>query len=77
MIETRTNRQFILDAIIALAFADDDPIDLIELLETAQSILTPAAFIDLCLRFDACPIHICDLDTCADDDADECRRYRN
>lgn len=76
-----------LDQIIA-AINNADEFDVFENFESFRAILPPAAFEYFALSFDACPIHLCDLDSCADDDSLDiaregresdltlCRRFR-
>lgn len=62
-----------------ILLADDHPDndrDLLDIINEICSMLPDADAAELRLRLDLCPIHHCDLDTCADDDRLECSDYR-
>lgn len=64
------------DALLTLLanFAfESDPYDTMLAL---RPMLTDPAFYDFCRTLDACPIHMTDLDSCADDDLTECAHLR-
>jgi hypothetical protein len=69
-------------AALVAGIADDlivdveDGFDVIAGVEAARLILTPQAYEALCSHLDVCPMHVCDLDTCADDGRQECIQYR-
>jgi hypothetical protein len=62
--------------IAALATAMLDNPDCLDMIELLRPIMTPTDFYALCAMTDICPIHLTDLDTCADDDLDDCRDFR-
>lgn len=48
-----------------------DDVDSYELISYMKPFMPTAAFEALATSFDMCPIHLSDLDSCADDDNDE------
>jgi hypothetical protein len=52
-------------------------VDIPEAITALRIDLTPAAFTELALLLDCCPIHMTDLDSCADDDLDDCKHLRS
>lgn len=57
-----------LSPLIAALSADE--LDSIEIIFSLKPLMTGPAFEELALAFDMCPIHLQDLDSCADDDTD-------
>lgn len=60
----------------ALLAIDDDNIDALDALDALRPLLDTHHFNALCAMLDICPMHICDIDICADDDIDECAHFR-
>lgn len=56
--------------------ADGVAFDHLEALRTIKPILMPADFSDVCLALDVCPVHVCDIEICADDDEPDCKELR-
>ena len=61
----------------AILAIDDDTIDMLDALHALRALLDDHHFTMLALACDICPMHICDIDICADDDIDDCRHFRD
>lgn len=57
----------LIDILASDAMADSD-VDLYELISSMHRLVPAPMFAHIALAFDMCPIHLTDLDTCADDD---------
>lgn len=49
----------------------------IDYLHHIKPILTPADHADLCIALDVCPVHVCDVEICDDDEEQECEAIRH
>jgi hypothetical protein len=60
--------------------ADRDPriadLDHLALMRAIQPILTASDFTDLCFATDLCPMHLIDIEICADDANPDCAAIR-
>lgn len=78
-----SNRLSILDdAISTLATAilninDDADLDHLDALHAAFQLMPLPLFAELALSCDCCPLHICDIAICADDNEPDCLQYRS
>lgn len=61
---------------IATLIASSD-IDFCELIELLHPLMPFPDYCALALQLDICPMHITDLDSCADDELTECAHLRN
>lgn len=61
---------------LASALLDADDVDILDALAALRPLLTPAAFDELAILCDMCPMHMQDIDSCRDDDEPECRDMR-
>lgn len=62
-----TVADFMLDN-LAEALLEGD--DMMAVLDPLAHLMPQVLFVDLCARMDVCPIHLRDLDGCADDEND-------
>lgn len=65
------------DAITILArqlldMTPTDECDHITMIESLQPLLAPAIFDAICDATEICPMHLCDMQICADDDDPDC-----
>jgi len=60
-----------------IAALDADDFDLLDTLTALRPLLTDDDFAELATQCDICPLHICDIAICADDDILECAELRN
>lgn len=58
----------LIEILVSDAMADSD-VDTYELISSLSRMIPAPMFTHIALSFDMCPIHLTDLDSCADDDA--------
>ena len=80
---TPTARRDAITALAKLILTSIDPainpspnLDHIDLAHALLPIMTPTDHADLCLALDLCPLHIRDIEICADDQIESCRADR-